>query len=182
MKVTLVVAMALNRVIGRDNALPWHLPEDLKRFRALTMGKPVVMGRRTFESIGRALPGRTNIVVSRQPELGLPEGVLLAASVPDALLLAHEVAARDGVGECMVIGGADVYRQCLPFAERIELTLIEREVEGDVRFPEFAHADWRETARERHAGAGDPALRFSFLTLERVHPAAGLPSPDRFGL
>ena len=76
MKVTLVVAMALNRVIGRDNALPWHLPEDLKRFRALTMGKPVVMGRRTFESIGRALPGRTNIVVSRQPELGLPEGVL----------------------------------------------------------------------------------------------------------
>jgi len=170
MKVTLVVAMALNRVIGRDNALPWHLPEDLKRFRALTMGKPVVMGRRTFESIGRALPGRTNIVVSRQPELGLPEGVLLAASVPDALLLAHEVAARDGVGECMVIGGADIYRQCLPLAERIQLTLIEQEVEGDTVFPEYAHTEWRETARERHASAADPALRFSFLTLDRVHP------------
>ncbi len=170
MKITLVVAMARNRVIGRDNALPWHLPEDLKHFRALTMGKPIVMGRRTFASIGKALPGRTSIVVSRQPDLDLPEGVLLAASVPDALVLAHEIAARDGVEECMVIGGADIYRQCLPLAERIQLTLIEQEVEGDTVFPEFAHTEWRETARERHASAADPALRFSFLTLDRVHP------------
>ena len=170
MKITLVVAMARNRVIGRDNALPWHLPEDLKRFRALTMGKPIVMGRRTFASIGKALPGRTSIVISRQPGLDLPAGVLLAASVPDALVLAREVAARDGVEECMVIGGADIYRQCLPLAERIQLTLIEQEVEGDTVFPEFAHTQWRETARERHASAADPALRFSFLTLDRVHP------------
>ena len=170
MKITLVVAMAQNRVIGRDNALPWHLPEDLKRFKALTMGKPIVMGRRTFASIGKALPGRTNIVISRQPGLDLPEGVLLAASVPDALLLAREAAARVGVEECMVIGGADIYRQCLPFADRIQLTLIENEVEGDTLFPEFAHTEWRETARERRASAADPALRFSFLTLDRVHP------------
>ena len=109
-------------------------------------------------------------MVSRQPGLDLPEGVLLAASVPDALVLAHEIAARDGVEECMVIGGADIYRQCLPLAERIQLTLIEQEVEGDTVFPEFAHTEWRETARERHASAADPALRFSFLTLDRVHP------------
>lgn len=170
MKVTLVVAMARNRVIGRDNALPWHLPEDLKHFRTLTMGKPIVMGRRTFASIGKALPGRTSIVISRQPGLDLPEGVLLAASVPDALLLAHDVAARDGVEECMVIGGADIYRQCLPLAERIQLTLIEQEVEGDTLFPEFAHGEWRETARTQGASAADPALRFSFLTFDRVHP------------
>jgi dihydrofolate reductase len=168
MRIVLVVAMAQNRVIGRGNALPWQLPEDMRHFRALTLGKPVVMGRRTFESIGRALPGRTNIVISRQPDPRLPEGVLRASSLPDALALAREVAARDGVGECMVIGGADVYRQCLPLADRIHLTLIERDAEGDVLFPEYAEADWRETARESGASAADADLRFSFLTLERV--------------
>jgi len=172
MKLVLIVAMARNRVIGRDNALPWHLPEDLRRFRALTLGKPVVMGRRTFESIGRPLPGRSNIVISGQREPGLPEGVLHARSVPDALRLAQGIAARDGVDECMVIGGAEIYRQCLPLAERIHLTLIEHEVDGDVLFPSHAADDWREVAREECASASDPELHFAFLTLERIGAAS----------
>jgi dihydrofolate reductase len=176
MRISLVVAMARNRVIGRDNALPWHLPEDMRHFRALTLGKPVLMGRRTFESIGRPLPGRTSIVISRQPDPALPAEVLLARSLPDALVLAREVAARDGVGECMVIGGADIYRQCLPFADRIHLTLIERDVEGDTLFPEYAAAEWREVAREAGVSAADGDLRFSFVTLERVQRVAGIPA------
>jgi len=176
MKVSLVVAMARNRVIGRDNALPWRLPEDLRHFRALTLGKPVIMGRRTFESIGRPLPGRTNIVISRQPDPRLPEGVLLASSIPDALVLAREVCMRDGAAECMVIGGAEVYRQCLPFADRIHLTLLEQEVAGDTHFPEFASSEWRETAREAGVSAGDERLCFSFLTFDRVSPLSGAPA------
>jgi dihydrofolate reductase len=114
-------------------------------------------------------------VISRQAKLSLPAGVLLAASVPDALALAREIAARDGVQACMVIGGADVYRQSLPFADRIHLTLIERDYAGDTLFPECAAADWREVARESGVSVADPALGFSFLTLERVGMPAGLP-------
>ena len=168
MRVTLVVAMARNRVIGRASALPWHLPEDLRHFRELTLGKPVVMGRRTFDSIGRALPGRSNIVVSRQAAPGLPEGVLPVRSLPDALRLAAGIAARDGVEECMVIGGADIYSQCLRLAERIHLTLIERDVEGDVLFPELAAEEWRVVSREPGTSVSDPDLAFAFLVLERV--------------
>ena len=147
MKITLVVAMARNRVIGRDNALPWHLPEDLKRFRALTMGKPIVMGRRTFASIGKALPGRTSIVISRQPGLDLPAGVLLAASVPDALVLAR------GFAPLRV-------RELREHGVALDLLLDQRELDA-LRQGQALAVD---------VGAADPALRFSFLTFDRVHP------------
>lgn len=167
MRITLVVAMARNRVIGRGNALPWHLPEDLRHFRELTLGKPVVMGRRTFDSIGRPLAGRSNIVISRQARPALPAGVLHARNVAEALELARRIAARDGVDECMVIGGAEIYRQCLPLADRICLTLIDRDVEGDVSFPPYASEDWREVDSTDASSAADPTLAFSFVVLER---------------
>ena len=171
-KLCLVVAMAANRVIGRDNALPWRLPEDLRHFKALTLGKPVIMGRRTFESIGRALPGRSNIVLSTAPGFVPPAGVIVTPDLPAALGLAREIATRDGVDECMVIGGADIYRQCLPLADRIYLTQIEAEVPGDTWFPDIDPEQWREAERVPARSAADSGLRFFFMTLER------LPAPD----
>jgi len=132
---TLVAAMARNRVIGHEGGMPWHLPADLKHFKAVTLGHPVVMGRRTFESIGRALPGRTNVVISRgQPEL--PEGVVLAHSLDEAL--AHLTGQR-----VMVIGGGAIYREAIDRADRMELTLIDATVNGDTTFPEWSTGDWQ---------------------------------------
>jgi dihydrofolate reductase len=170
MRVTLVVAMARARVIGRDNGLPWHLSEDLKHFKALTLGRPVIMGRRTWESIGRALPGRTNIVITSNRALALPEGVVRAASLDEALAHGAEVARRDGVAECMVIGGAAVYREALGRATRIHLTEIDLDVDGDTWFPQLEPGDWIETARVEGVSAAAAAPRFRFITLER--PAA----------
>jgi dihydrofolate reductase len=167
MRITLVVAMARARVIGRDNGLPWHLSEDLKHFKALTLGKPVIMGRRTWESIGRALPGRTNIVISSNRALELPEGVVRAVSLDEALALGAGIAERGGVAECMVIGGAAVYREALGHATRIHLTEIDLEVEGDTWFPPLDPQEWIETARIEGVGAA-AALPFRFITLERA--------------
>ena len=155
--VSLVVAMARNRVIGSGNRLPWHLPEDLKRFRRLTMGAPVIMGRRTYESIGRALPGRRNMVVTRQRGLAW-EGCTTAHSLDDALVLAADAA------EAFVIGGAQLYHLALPRADRIYLTLIDADYDGDAHFPELDAASWRE--RERQAGTG--GLRHDFVTYDRM--------------
>jgi dihydrofolate reductase len=166
-RVCLVAAMAGNRVIGRDNALPWRLPEDLRHFKALTLGKPVIMGRRTFESIGRPLPGRSNIVLSAAPGFRPPAGVVVMADLAGALRCGREIAARDGVAECMVIGGEEIYRQCLPCADRIYLTLIERDYEGDAWFPDIDPRQWRESERIAASSEADPALRFFFLTLDR---------------
>ena len=171
-KLCLVVAMAGNRVIGRDNALPWRLPEDLRHFKALTLGKPVIMGRRTFESIGRALPGRSNIVLSTAPGFAPPADVIVTSDLSTALGLAREIANRDGVGECMVIGGAEIYRQCLPFADRIYLTQIELEIVGDTWFPEIDPWQWRESERVSGQSAADPGLRFCYVTLERLPAVA----------
>lgn len=150
-EIVLVAALARNRVIGHAGGMPWHLPADLKHFKAVTMGCPVVMGRRTFESIGRALPGRTNIVVSRgQPEL--PDGVMLAGSL-------EQVLSRFEHEQLMVIGGGEIYRHALPLADRMELTLIDAQVAGDTRFPQWSSDHWRlvgMTARppdERNAAA-----------------------------
>ncbi len=152
-KLALIAAMARNRVIGRDNAMPWHLPEDLRYFKATTLGKPIVMGRKTFDSLGRPLPSRTNIVVSRQPDLTL-EGAQVFASIDAALSAARQQAQADGVDEVMVIGGDNLYRQTLERADRIYLTRIDSEPEGDAWFPDFDEQAWT-LGSERAVGSGE---------------------------
>ncbi len=164
-KLALIAAMARNRVIGRDNAMPWHLPEDLRYFKATTLGKPIVMGRKTFDSLGRPLPGRTNIVVSRQPDLTL-EGAQVFASIDAALSAARQQAQADGVDEVMVIGGDNLYRQTLERADRIYLTRIESEPEGDAWFPAFDEQAWA-VVRERAVAAGDGYPAHVYHVLER---------------
>lgn len=156
-----VVAAAENGVIGRDNQLIWHLPADLKHFKQLTQGHPVVMGRRTYESIGRPLPNRTNIVVTRQTDWQA-DGCETAQSVPAALERASQLDE-----EVFVIGGAEIYRQALPAADTIYLTEVHHSFEGDVTFPELDRAVWREEARQRHEADDKHAYPFTFVTLRR---------------
>jgi dihydrofolate reductase len=158
---SIIAAMAKNRVIGRANRLPWHLPADLAHFKRLTLGKPIVMGRKTWESLPGLLPHRTHIVVSRNTEFAA-EGALLAGNLDDALRLAGEV------DEVMVIGGANLYRQTLPMASRLHLTLVDAEVDGDAFFPRYDAAEWRELAREHHVADERNAFDYAFLTLERA--------------
>lgn len=164
MILTLVVARADNGVIGRDNALPWHLPADLRHFKRLTVGKPVVMGRRTFESIGKPLPGRQNIVLTRDAQWRAA-GVTVAANLAEAIAAAglQQHARPD---EIMIIGGAQVYAEALPSARRMYLTEVHAAPEGDTRLPGFAAAVWREVAREDFPAKGDMP-GYSFVTLER---------------
>ena len=164
MRISLVVAMAANRVIGVGNRLPWQLSADLKRFKALTMGKPLLMGRRTHESIGRALPGRTNIVLTSDPHYQSP-GCIVVHSLAEALSRAEPAS------ELMVIGGSALYAALLPQAARIYLTLIHRAYRGDVQFPEIAWNAWHETAREDIDDDPSFATPYSFLVLDR-RPAA----------
>lgn len=140
--IALVVAAARNGVIGADNQLPWRLPGDLRHFKAVTMGKPVVMGRKTFESIGRPLPGRLNIVVTRDTGYRVPDGVVLAHDLDAALRQADAAARASGAGEIAVIGGADIYRQTLPLATAVYLTRVELEVDGDAFFPPLDPQRW----------------------------------------
>jgi len=145
MRLSIIVATAENGVIGRDNDLPWYLPADLKRFKQLTMGHHLLMGRKTFEAIGRALPGRTTVVISRgRPTL--PEGVRLAASLDEALSLA----AAAGEDEAFVAGGAQVYDLAGPRADRLYLTRIHAAIEGDTRLPELVESDWELVSKEDH--------------------------------
>lgn len=158
--VILIVAVTPTGVIGRDNRLPWHLPDDLRRFKALTMGKPIVMGRRTFESIGRPLPGRRNIVLSRRAQL--PEGVIPARDWPAAL------AAAGDAPEIMVIGGAEIYALALPWARRIHLTVVDAEIDGDAHFPLLDQREWREIERSVHPADERHGHAMTYRTLERV--------------
>ena len=158
--VSLIVAMAQNGVIGRGNSLPWRLPEDLKRFRSFTLGKPVLMGRKTFESIGRALPGRANLVLTRDRGWCAP-GVTVVHSVEDALAWA---AASD---ELVVIGGAEIYRLVLPFARRIYLTHVHADVPGDTFFPDFDPTQWADVECRMHPADEQHAYPVTFVTLER---------------
>lgn len=169
MQIALIVAMARNRVIGKDNAMPWHLPEDLKYFKRHTLGKPVIMGRNTFESIGRPLPQRSNIVVSRNPGYRI-DGATVVATLDAALALAAEqlrAVSPDEDGEVMVIGGAQIYAQTLPGAQRLYLTEVQAEPEGDAFFPDFERQAWREVSREDHAACGSNSYPYSFVILER---------------
>jgi dihydrofolate reductase len=160
--VELVVAVAENDVIGRGGRLPWHLREDLRRFKALTLGKPILMGRRTYQSIGKALPGRTNLVLTRSA--GFQAADCTAVATLDQARLA---AGADS--SLMVIGGAEVYRQCLAIAARIHLTLVHTRVEqGDTFFAGWRGPEWRETFRERHAAGENNDFDYSFVTLERT--------------
>ena len=153
-RVTLIAALGRNRVIGRDGEMPWHLPEDLKHFKHTTMGHPMVMGRKTFESIGRVLPGRRTIVITRQPGWSHAD-VEAAHSLPEALSLAGPA------NEVYVVGGGEVYAEALPFAQRLVLTEVHDSPEGDTWFPEWSPEKWRETSREPHEG-------FDIVTYERA--------------
>ena len=161
MKITLVVAMAQNRVIGRDNALPWHLPEDLRRFKALTTGQAVIMGRKTWDSLPakfRPLPNRLNIVVTRNRDYRA-EGATVVGSL-DAAIHASQTLTP------FVIGGAELYAHALPLAQRLELTEIDADIEGDAHFPHWDRRPWREAARETHRA--EAGWNYSFVSYERV--------------
>jgi len=163
MIVSLVVAASTNGVIGKAGGLPWHLPADLRRFKRLTIGHHVVMGRKTFEEIGRPLPERTNIVISRRPDFR-PEGCLRTGSIEAAL----EVARAAGETEVFVIGGGEVYRSALPLATRVYLTRVEAIVEGDTTFPTLDPATWRESRSERHPADDRNPHPMTFLVFERT--------------
>lgn len=160
-----IVAMDRQRVIGVENRLPWHLPADLKHFKALTMGKPIVMGRKTWESIGRPLPGRENIVVSRQADFKA-EGARVFASLEKALDCARSAAEAGGLDEVFVIGGETLYRQSLPHVDRVYLTEVDVAVAGDAFYPELPSEQWRESNRERFVAEGD-SPGYAFVSFQR---------------
>lgn len=165
MKLAIIVAAAKNGTIGRNNQLPWHLPQDLKYFKSVTLGKPVIMGRKTYESIGRPLPGRTNIVITRQQNWQPGSGVVVVSSLEQAIVAAREATADVVDAEAMIIGGAEIYRLALAQTDRVYLTQIEAEVEGDACFPPLPATLWELTS----AVAGDPAaeLPHTFCVYER---------------
>jgi dihydrofolate reductase len=170
-----MVAVAENGVIGKNNALPWHLPEDLRYFKRVTMGKPIIMGRKTFESIGRPLPGRTNIVITRNTALQA-EGVKVVYSLDEALELAASIALLDGAQEAVVIGGAQIYREAIPVADRLYVTEVHANVEGDAVLPDIDWARWREVSREYCVAQPPNPYDYSFLCYESVDVDSQAPS------
>lgn len=166
-QLALVCALSRNRTIGMDNRLPWHLPRDLAHFKAVTLGHPIIMGRRTFDSIGRALPGRSNIVVSRQSDW-VREGVTVVNSLEAAIVCAAEIARETGTSEIMLIGGASLYEQALPLAHRLYLTEVHADIPGDAFFPSLSFAEWREVCREEWPADDKNALACSFVNYERL--------------
>jgi len=159
-RISVIAALARNRVIGIDNRLPWRLPEDLAHFKALTLGHPILMGRKTFESLGRPLPGRTNVVITRNPGYR-PEGCLVADSIPAAIALCKDA------DEIFFIGGAELYAQAIPLADRLYLTEVDIEAEGDAWFPDYDCSAFREVSRESHTGEKGDVMKFDFVVYER---------------
>ncbi len=157
MIISLIAAMSRNRVIGKGNKLPWKLSADLRHFKEITSGRPVIMGRKTFESIGRLLPNRINIIITRD-ENYVKEGCIVAHSFDEALKAAHNAE------EVMVIGGEQIFKEFLPIANKMYLTLIDGDFEGDAYFPEYDKNEWKEVSREEHK---DNGLRYYFVNLER---------------
>ncbi|MDK2778108.1 MAG: dihydrofolate reductase [Pseudomonadota bacterium] len=171
MKLSLIVALARNHVIGIDNKLPWYLPNDLKYFKQVTMGKAIIMGRKTYESIGKPLPGRTNIIITRQTDYqppGRTDSVNVVASLQEARDLAENLALINGQDEALIIGGAEIYAQALPLVERMYLTEVHAEVDGDAYFPSFDRSQWQALAREDFAAEGGNPYDYSFVVYERV--------------
>ena len=166
MKIALVVAMAENRVIGRDGGLPWHIPGDLKLFKKTTMGKPIVMGRKTWESLGRPLPGRPNIVITRDRDYKA-EGAHVTHDIDQGLQLASRLAGELQTDEIMIIGGAEIYRQAFPKADRLYLTEVALKPEGDARFPAFDKSEWRESSRSPFPAQGDSPA-YTLVVYDRV--------------
>jgi dihydrofolate reductase len=156
MRIAMIAAMANNRVIGKDNQMPWHLPEDLRHFKAMTLGKPVIMGRKTFESIGRPLPGRHNIVITRQRDYSI-DGVTCVSSFEEAKKVAGEC------DELIVMGGGQLYAEVLPLADIMYLTFIKLDIEGDTFFPAWEQQEWRVSQTE--SVTNDDGLEYSFNTL-----------------
>ncbi len=175
MRMTLVAAMSQNRVIGIDGQLPWHLPADLAHFKSLTLGKPILMGRLTYDSIGRPLPKRRNLVLTRSTEFR-PSGVEVFHTLEDVL------DSLDSEQELMVIGGGQIYAQTLARADRIQLTIVHSTLDGDAFFPLIARENWEITSREDHAADEKNALSYSFVQLDKSVGSSGLPTnfPDCF--
>lgn len=167
MRISLIAAASTNNVIGKQGELPWHLPRDLKRFKEVTTGKPIVMGRLTWESIGRPLPNRQNIVISRNPDFEAP-GCDIVASPDDAVDMAGRV------DELMIIGGGQLYREFLPRAQRIYMTRVAVEIDGDAHFPELVDSEWQKTAREAFAIDSKHAYAIEIFQLDRVLTASML--------
>ena len=163
-KISIIAAVADNFAIGKLGKLPWHLPADLKHFKFLTMGQTIVMGRKTYESIGRPLPGRANIIVTRQTGYEVP-GAIVVNTIDDALLICERTGSING--ENFIIGGEELYRQTLKICQRIYITEIQRDFEGDVFFPEFDPNEWEETQRDRHISENDTNLEYHFVVLDR---------------
>jgi dihydrofolate reductase len=159
-QISIIVAMALNRTIGINNTLPWRCPADLKHFKSLTMGHHMIMGRKTYDSIGKPLPGRTTVVVSRNPALKI-EGCIVTHTLDEA------IAACAGDEEIFIVGGAELYSQALPLAQTLYLTEIQQDITGDAHFPALNLAEWREVSREAHTQDTPQPLTCHFLTLQR---------------
>ncbi|WP_435786368.1 dihydrofolate reductase [Alcanivorax borkumensis] len=165
-RLSMMVAKATNNVIGRNNKLPWYLPNDLKYFKQVTFGKPVIMGRKTWESLKGPLPGRTNIVITRQPAYQA-EGAKVVATVDDAITMAENVAFIEGQEEAVIMGGAEIYALALAQTQRLYLTEVHAEVDGDTFFPEYDKGEWEEIAREDFAAEGPNPYDYSFVVYER---------------
>ncbi|BES72654.1 dihydrofolate reductase [Marinobacter nanhaiticus D15-8W] len=167
MRKALIVAMAQNRVIGRNNALPWYLPGDLRYFKQATMGKPILMGRKTFESIGRPLPGRLNVVITRDPDWEAPTGVVAEQSLEAAYRRAEAQAELEGGDEIMIIGGGQIYADALPDIDRMYVTQVHADVEGDAWFPEVDWDQWEELGREDFSASENNPYDYSFVVYQR---------------
>ena len=166
MRISIIVATSANNVIGADGGLPWHLPEDLRKFKEITMGKPMIMGRATWDSIGRALPGRRSIILTRMPGFEAP-GAEVVGSVDEALAVAGDV------DEVMIIGGGEIYRQFLPMTDRVYLTRLEAHIKGDTRFPELDMEQWQVISAEEFPAVNDREFAFTIEVLDRSPDSTG---------
>lgn len=163
----MIVAAAKNRVIGLNNKMPWHISGDLKYFKAQTMGKPIVMGRNTFESMGKPLPGRTSIVITRNKNYQVPKDVVVVTSLGDAIKSATNIAKKDGVDEIMIIGGAQIYKLAIPISDRLYITEIETTPNGDAHFPEFDKSNWQEISRVVVEASSNDESNYAFVVWDR---------------